>query len=52
MSGMAGAAMRESIPSYRQQHIEGNERALRAGFDSADSLAAPAWHADATVARS
>ena len=44
-------AMRESIPSYRQQHIEGNEHALRAGFDAADHLAAPAWEADAAVAR-
>ena len=26
------AAMRDSIPSYRQQHIASNERALRAGF--------------------
>ena len=29
------AAMEESIPSYRRQHIESNERALRAGFDAA-----------------
>ena len=29
------AAMEESIPSYRRQHIESNERALRAGFDTA-----------------
>lgn len=27
--------MRESIPSYRSQHIESNERALRAGFEVA-----------------
>jgi Pyruvate/2-oxoacid:ferredoxin oxidoreductase gamma subunit len=27
--------MRESIPAYRRQHIESNERALRAGFDAA-----------------
>lgn len=27
--------MHESIPSYRRQHIESNERALRAGFDAA-----------------
>ena len=29
------AAMAASIPSYRRQHIESNERALRAGFDAA-----------------
>ncbi len=29
------AAMASSIPSYRRQHIESNERALRAGFDAA-----------------
>ena len=37
--------MRESIPPYRRQHVEGNERAIRAGWDSADGLAAPAWDA-------
>ncbi len=36
-SGLVGAdalvaGMRESIPSYRTQHIEANERALRDGF--------------------
>jgi 2-oxoglutarate ferredoxin oxidoreductase subunit gamma len=35
--------MRESIPPYRQQHIESNERAIRAGWDSTAKLAAPAW---------
>jgi 2-oxoglutarate ferredoxin oxidoreductase subunit gamma len=41
--------MRESLPPYRQQHAVGNERAIRAGFDSAEQsgsrLAAPAWEA-------
>ncbi len=36
-------AMRESIPSYRQQHIAMNERAIRLGHESVESLAAPAW---------
>jgi len=27
--------MRDSIPSYRRQHVESNERALRAGHDAA-----------------
>jgi 2-oxoglutarate ferredoxin oxidoreductase subunit gamma len=35
--------MRESIPSYRSQHIEANERALRAGFDAVTPGAYPAW---------
>jgi Pyruvate/2-oxoacid:ferredoxin oxidoreductase gamma subunit len=42
--------MREAIPSYRRQHIESNERALRAGYDAAptDSGAPRAWQ-DAEV---
>lgn len=36
-------AMRASVPSYRQQHIEGNARALRSGWDALPSGAAPAW---------
>ena len=39
----AVAAMEESLPSYRRQHAEGNARALRAGADLVDPLAAPAW---------
>jgi Pyruvate/2-oxoacid:ferredoxin oxidoreductase gamma subunit len=37
--------MRESIPAYRSQHIESNERALRAGFDAApvDAGGPRAW---------
>ena len=37
------AAMLESLPSYRSQHAEGNERALHAGYDAVDAHAAPAW---------
>src|SRR5438067_11138819 len=36
-------AMKESLPPYRRQHAEGNERALRAGHDALEALAAPAW---------
>lgn len=36
-------AMRESIPSYRQQHIAFNETAIRAGYDGVEHLAFPAW---------
>jgi Pyruvate/2-oxoacid:ferredoxin oxidoreductase gamma subunit len=39
----AVAAMRQSVPAYRQQHVALNERALRAGYDRVDKLAAPAW---------
>lgn len=42
------AAMRECVPSYRQQHVAANERALRAGFGAIDvrpELAA--WSASA-----
>jgi Pyruvate/2-oxoacid:ferredoxin oxidoreductase gamma subunit len=37
------AGMRESIPAYRRQHVELNERALSVGFDAVERLAAPAW---------
>jgi Pyruvate/2-oxoacid:ferredoxin oxidoreductase gamma subunit len=36
-------AMRQSIPSYRRQHIQANEVAIRAGFDSVEPHAFPAW---------
>ena len=36
-------AMSDSVPSYRQQHVAGNERALRAGFERLPQAAAPAW---------
>ena len=37
------AAMRSSIPPYRTQHIEANERALRAGWELLPHNAHPAW---------
>jgi 2-oxoglutarate ferredoxin oxidoreductase subunit gamma len=37
------ACMQEALPSYRRQHAETNERALRAGFEAAPRGAAPAW---------
>ena len=39
------AGMRESVPPYRRQHVEANEKALRAGFDAVAPGAAPAWAA-------
>ena len=39
-------AMRQSVPSYRQQHLEANEKALAAGFDAVPANAAPAWMDD------
>ncbi len=36
-------AMRQALPPYRQQHVEANTQALRAGFESVDGQAAPAW---------
>ena len=44
-SGMVGVdslveAMRESVPSYRRQHLERNEAALRAGYDAAPDTTA------------
>jgi 2-oxoglutarate ferredoxin oxidoreductase subunit gamma len=38
-------AMLESVPSYRKQHLEANERALRAGFEALPPGVVPAWHA-------
>jgi Pyruvate/2-oxoacid:ferredoxin oxidoreductase gamma subunit len=37
------AGMRASIPSYRTQHIEANERAIRAGWELLPAGATPAW---------
>lgn len=37
------AAMRSTIPPYRRQHIEANERALAAGWDAVEHDAHPAW---------
>ena len=39
-------AMWACVPSYRRQHVEMNERALRAGFESAPGDAAPAWQVE------
>jgi 2-oxoglutarate ferredoxin oxidoreductase subunit gamma len=38
--------MRESIPPYRRQHIESNERALRAGYAAVPEGVHPAWTAE------
>jgi 2-oxoglutarate ferredoxin oxidoreductase subunit gamma len=35
------AAMKQVVPSYRRQHVEANEKALRAGDEAAPRLAAP-----------
>jgi Pyruvate/2-oxoacid:ferredoxin oxidoreductase gamma subunit len=50
LTGLAAAdslalAMRESLPPYRQQHAEANERALRAGYASVPAGSHPAWAA-------
>jgi Pyruvate/2-oxoacid:ferredoxin oxidoreductase gamma subunit len=37
------AAMRASIPSYRTQHIDANERALHAGAELVTAGEVPAW---------
>ena len=43
-------AMRQSVPSYRQQHVAANETALRAGHDAVEQLAAPAWEPEGVPA--
>jgi len=50
ITGMLGIdaaveGMRQSVPPHRKQHVERNEAAIRAGFDTvADRrMAAPAW---------
>jgi 2-oxoglutarate ferredoxin oxidoreductase subunit gamma len=35
--------MRDSVPSYRRQHVEANEKALWAGFDTGPEGVAPLW---------
>jgi Pyruvate/2-oxoacid:ferredoxin oxidoreductase gamma subunit len=40
-------AMEESVPAYRRQHLEANERALRAGYEAAPLGSAPAFEAAA-----
>ena len=54
-TGMVGLdalieAMRESIPPYRTQHIEANERALRAGWELLPAGEYPAWERSAAHA--
>lgn len=39
----AVAAMGELVPPYRAAHVAANEAAIRAGAQSVDRLAAPAW---------
>lgn len=39
-------AMRASVPAYRRQHLEVNEKALHGGFEAAPAGAAPAWMGD------
>lgn len=36
-------AMKESVPSYRRQFVETNEKVLAAGFTSVPANLAPAW---------
>jgi 2-oxoglutarate ferredoxin oxidoreductase subunit gamma len=43
-------AMRQSIPSYRTQHIESNERALLAGWGLLPANEHPAWERSAAHA--
>ena len=43
------AGMRESVPPYRRQHLEANEKALRAGFAAASAGMAPAFPERATA---
>jgi hypothetical protein len=42
--------MRASIPPYRTQHIEANERAIAAGWDLLPANAHPAWERSAAHA--
>jgi Pyruvate/2-oxoacid:ferredoxin oxidoreductase gamma subunit len=48
LTGLVGVdalveAMRASIPPYRQQHIEANERVIRLGFEMVNGVEHPAW---------
>jgi 2-oxoglutarate ferredoxin oxidoreductase subunit gamma len=43
-------AMRQLVPSYRTQHLEANERAIRAGALLLPAGGAPAWERDVAVA--
>jgi Pyruvate/2-oxoacid:ferredoxin oxidoreductase gamma subunit len=42
----AVGAMRQLVPAYRTQHVEANERALRAGAGLLPAGAVPAWGLD------
>ena len=44
------AGMRESIPPYRTQHIDANERAIAAGWDLLPANEHPAWERSAAHA--
>jgi 2-oxoglutarate ferredoxin oxidoreductase subunit gamma len=35
--------MKQSVPPYRRQHLEANEKALRAGYERLPTGAAHAW---------
>jgi Pyruvate/2-oxoacid:ferredoxin oxidoreductase gamma subunit len=57
LTGLVGVdalveAMRASIPPYRQQHIEANERVIRLGHRAVERDAFPAWTAATTGAPS
>ena len=41
------AALAESLPSYRQQFLEANQRALATGRDAVAALSHPAWTREA-----
>ena len=43
-------AKRASVPAYRRQHVELNEKALYAGFAATAADLAPAWSAEAVPA--
>ena len=43
-------AMRDSVPSYRQQHLAANERTLRAGWAAVPEGAHRAWAPDPVTA--
>ena len=48
LTGLVGVealvdAMCESVPAYRRQHLETNEKALRAGFEHTAGPELPAW---------
>jgi 2-oxoglutarate ferredoxin oxidoreductase subunit gamma len=42
-AGSLVGAMRDLVPPYRVQHVENNEKAIRAGADSVDPTSQPAW---------